>query len=90
MYEHVVAKRKVYIGGALAFDVGHRIPIDTARRLGLVEEDTPVVPSTDAPRTDFVDAALHVSTTTDGAAGVSTEAPNTDSSGTDTGAKTRS
>lgn len=75
-YEHIEATSVVRIDGVRAFNPGDPIPVDTARRLGLITEDTPVLPAVGvASSPQFTDAELKVAAEQAAAAGNVADAP---------------
>ncbi len=62
-YAHVEAPQIIRIDGVRAFNVGDPVPLDTARRLGLLDgDDAPPILSGEgiAASPDFTDAELKV------------------------------
>ena len=60
-YPHVEAPRALIIGGVRAFNVGDAVPLDTARRLGLLstEDHPPILPGTGGTlASGFTDAEI--------------------------------
>jgi hypothetical protein len=71
-YEHVEAPRVVRIDGVIAFNAGDPMPVDTARRLGLLdtEDAPPILPAFGiASSPAFTDAEIRVAAA-EAAAGV--------------------
>ncbi len=63
-YEHVEAPHTLSIDGVRAFNPGDPVPVDTARRLGLLdsEDSPPVLPAYGEIPAGFVDGVITVGT----------------------------
>jgi hypothetical protein len=61
-YEHIEATEVIRIDGVRAFNIGDPIPLDTARRLGLLDGDDapPIIGGDGSPPSAFTDSALTV------------------------------
>lgn len=67
-YEHIEASTVIRIDGVRAFNPGDPVPVDTARRLGLLDgDDAPeIIPGEgQASSSDFADGAINVAPAAD-------------------------
>lgn len=78
-YAHIEAPSVLRIDGVIAFNPGDPVPVDTARRLGLLDgDDAPPIIGDDNPRAPFVDGEIKVETDAAGDGGTADLTPPAD------------